>query len=700
MELRKKEHFEKLNKTIMNVLKRKYISSLILVALIIPSIVFSQTINLKRTIVPPSIDGVISAGEYPNSESRSNFIQLEPSSGTSSLVSTKIYSAYDNNFIYFGIVCYDSEPEKIVSSIQSRDKLSDSDDAIFIMLDTYNDQRSAFVFGINPIGTQTDLRIRDNGRIIDSKWDAQWLSSASITDSGWVAEFAIPFKSISYNENINEWGINFKRVYKQNFEIAYWYGPLTYDAQISQQGKLQGIELLKKNSMFVFTPYTTISVENTEETKNKSKVNTEAGGDLTINITSSLMANLTYNPDFATVEGDQERINLSRYELSYPEKRLFFMEGNELYTTRIRTFYSRRIGDIDYGAKVTGKISDYSVSSLFVRSPRTDNKTANYFSTFRIKKDILESSTIGFTFADKSWDTGFARSFGLDYLLNINDTWKFTGQFVTSAPGDFLQHSAWFMRFANESNTHHIHIRYSDIGEKFKTNVNKTGFIRDDDRREIDGEVTYKWFEKSFFQYIYVGSNNNAFWSHTGKLRGYDYDQEIKFYLKNRFSFQIENNWGYKLFEKDFYNYSTEFKLGYNTDEWESVKVAYIFGKSFDLDFKLYEFEFNYSPFKNLTLQYSLEKVEFTPDLESESTIINIINLDYNFTRDMWIKIFAQNNSNSDRIYFYGSFGWRFIPPFSALYLIYTYDDYKYGVPQIHSKNKVLFLKLSYQFNF
>ncbi|MCK5101870.1 MAG: carbohydrate binding family 9 domain-containing protein, partial [Cyclobacteriaceae bacterium] len=367
--------------------------------MIIPSVIFSQTINIQRTASPPSVDGTISAGEYSSAENSNSFIQLEPFKGNSSSVLTKIYSAYDEKFIYFGIICYDPEPDKIVASIQSRDKLSDSDDALFIILDTFNDQRSAFVFGINPLGTQTDLRIRENGRNIDEKWDAQWLSAASTTDSGWVAEFAIPFESVSYNKNINYWGINFRRIFRRNFETSYWAGPLTYDYQISQQGKLQGIELPKKISTFVFTPYTTFRLENTEETENENKFNAEVGGDLTINMTSSLMANLTYNPDFATVEGDQERINLSRYELSYPEKRLFFMEGNELYSTRIRTFYSRRIGDIDYGAKVTGKISDYSISSLFTRSPRIDTNIVDYFSTVRVQKDIFKSSSVGFTFA-------------------------------------------------------------------------------------------------------------------------------------------------------------------------------------------------------------------------------------------------------------------------------------------------------------
>lgn len=685
----------------MKSFKIAIIKIFILSSLTISPLVFSQTMNTKRVTNPPNIDGTIREGEYPSIENTISFTQLEPFKGNSSSVLTKLYSAYDDKNMYFGIICYDPEPEKIVSSIQLRDNLSESDDALFIILDTYNDQRSAFVFGINPIGTQTDLRIRENGRNIDEKWDAEWLSASSKNDSGWIAEFAIPFESISYNEKINSWGINFRRIFRRNFEISYWSGSLTYDYQISQQGILNGIEYPEKFSTFAITPYTTFQLENTEERGNEDNFNVEVGGDLTINMTSSLMANLTYNPDFATVEGDQEEINLSRYELSYPEKRLFFMEGNELYSTRIKTFYSRRIGDIDYGAKVTGKASDYSISSLFARSPRVDTNIVDNFSTFRIQKDIFQSSSVGFTFADKSWNNGFARSFSLDYTLNIADTWKFTGQWVASTPGDFWGHSAWFVRFANETNIYHIHIRYSDIGEKFKDNVNQTGFVKDDDRREVDGEVTYKlWFDNSIFQYIYAGSNNSAFWAHTGKLRGYDFDQEIKFYFKNKFMFEIENNWGYKLFEKDFYNNSTEFKLGYNTDEWESIELGYTQGRNFDLDFKLYNLELNYSPFRRITLQYSFEKVEFTPDPELESTIINVVSLDYRFTKDLWIRIFAQNNTDSERIYLYGQFGWRFIPPFSALYLIYTYDDYKYGVPKVHSKNKIAFFKLSYQFNF
>jgi len=657
--------------------------------------------NINRAENIPVADGIITPGEYPAKPNSDYFIQLEPFRGDESSLLTKIYSTYDETYIYFGIKCYDPEPEKIVASVQLRDNLSKSDDALFIILDTFNDQRSAFVFGINPLGTQTDLRIRDDGRNTDTNWDAQWSSAASKSDSGWTAEFAIPFSSLGYDENIKSWGINFRRIFRRNFEISYWDGPLTYDYQISRQGKLHGLELPIRQSTFILTPYTTLRFENTEESNNQDEFNAEIGGDLTINFTPGLQGNITYNPDFATVEGDQETINLSRYELSYPEKRLFFMESNELYSTRIQTFYSRRIGDIDWGAKATGKIGDYSLSTLFVKSPRIDTNVTDNFSTFRLKKDIFKSSSVGFTFADKSWENGFTRSLSLDYVLNFDDTWKFTGQWVGSTPGDMLSHSAWFVRFANESNTHHLHVRYSNLGENFQENVNQTGFITDDDRREIDAELTYTWwFNKSLFKYIFAKSNNNSFWSQQGILRGNDFQQEVRFYFDNKISLEIENNLQYRLFEKDFYNYNTQIELGYNTDEWESVKFGYEWGKNFDLDFKLYELELSYSPIENLAFKYTLEKVEFDPDPEKESTIINVLALDYRFTRDLWLRLFVQNNSTEDRIYFYGLFGWRFIPPFSALYLIYTYDDFLLDDSLFRLQNKILFFKISYQFNF
>jgi hypothetical protein len=627
-------------------------------------------------------------------------VQLEPQKGASATERTIVYLLYNDKYLFVAFKCFDRQPQSIVANLQSRDNISKSDDAVFILLDTFLDKRSGFVFVVNPIGTQSDMRVADDGRRSDINWDTPWHAVSRRTEFGWTAEFAIPFSSISYDAELEEWGINFGRIIRKNSETAYWSGIMNDDYRISQGGILSGLQLPYKRSLFTFTPYSTLRFEDSDISGIHKQWYNDIGADLAYNISSSLIANLTINPDFATVEGDQERINLSRWELSFPEKRLFFLEGNELYSTRIRTFYSRRIGDIDYGGKIAGKVGAFTVSAIAVRSaPDTiQNLPAAAFSVFRLKRDVLKSSTIGITYAAKDWRSGYARSMGADYVLNLGNSWKLTGQFVSSAPGKFWQSSAYFVRFARESNIYHYHIRYSDTGKNFQNNVNQTGFIRDNDMREIDSDVSYKWwFDRSIFKYIDAETRNNIFWNHSGTLRSWYITESLRFYLKNRFSLDLTYNNEFKLYEKKYYNHIYEIEIGYNTDEWSSAEIEYSWGRNEDRDFTLFESRIRIRPVKNLVLEYEFNKIDYTPDPFRNSTTINIFSLDYNFTRDLWIRVLTQNNSAEDLIYVYGLFGWRFQPPFGAIYFIYTADEQTPFFAPFIEKNQIAFLKLSYQ---
>ena len=144
-----------------------------------------------------------------------------------------------------------------------------------------------------------------------------------------------------------------------------------------------------------------------------------------------------------------------------------------------------------------------------------------------------------------------------DYVLNLGETWKLTGQLVGSWPGDFLSHSAWFVRFAKENNYYHMHVRYTELGENFQENVNQTGYIVDDDRREVDSDLSYRWWLRNhIFEYIEVETRNNAFWARTtGNLRSWNVTESVEFYLQNRFSLKYQYNNEYKLFDKEYYNY-------------------------------------------------------------------------------------------------------------------------------------------------
>lgn len=670
---------------------------------------FSQkTVESFLVQTAPTIDGFVIEDSWQLADSAISFTQMEPTKGAKASEKTVVFITYDNEKVYFGVKCYTEDPSQIVGKVQTRDLLSKDDDLVVILLDTYRDKRSAFGFFVNPLGVQIDMRVADDGRNLDLNWDAVWESAAVKTPEGWSAEFAIPFQSITYNKKIEDWGINFGRVIRSNFETSYWSGELSDDFRISQGGILTGLKLPSKKKIVEFTPYLTLRYEDSDETGVHGKVVPQAGIDAHVNISSNVVSHLTYNPDFATVEGDQEQINMTRWELSFPEKRLFFMEGNELFKTRIKTFYSRRIGDVHYGGKINGKIKDISFYAMdsqtkpdsIVEADTTIHIPSANYTAVRVKKDILNSSSIGFTYVDKKWEGNYTSSASLDFMLNLAKTWKITGQWVTSFPGNTIPSSSYFIRVAKESNIYHYHVRYSYTGKNFKDNVNQTGFVRDDDMKELDSDITYRWWFDGALKYLNVGAYNNIFWSTENVLRSWYLTQRVRLYFKNRFSFDFSYNNEYKLYEKKYYNHRYGAVVGYNTDEWSSASVAYNRGVNFDRDFDWFQADARVKLFKKLSLTYSLNLLKYYPDPTSSSTIINIVSIDYNFTNDLWIRVFAQNNTSNDKIYFYGMFGWRFQPPFGALYLIYNSDNFDDPVLGTRSNNDVIFLKASYRIGF
>lgn len=656
---------------------RPLLSILILLSISIVDAAGQRAISAFSLGSPITIDGVHEAELWAGADSAAGFYQMAPFPGEISSQKSVTYFGYDSAYIYISVNLY--QETKILAKAMNRDVITKGDDGFVLLIDPYNDNRSGYGFWTNPLGTQTDFRINDDGRNIDVNWDTEWLSASSVHDYGWTLEMAIPFKSIRFKPGSDTWGVNFGRIYVANNETSYWSGTLSDDFRISQGGKLSGIAVPSSKSKLSLYPYATIRYENNEFTGVENRVKPDVGGDIKWQISPNVTADATINPDFATVEGDRERINLTRYELNYPEKRIFFQEGNEMYRTRIRTFYSRRIQDIMYGAKLTGKTGKYNYNAMNVRSLQMDDEDEppSFYTTARVKRDFLESSSVGFTAVDKRNDSAYVTSFSGDYVLNLGETWKLTGQLVASIPGDFLSHSAWFVRFAKENNFYHVHVRYTELGENFQENVNQAGYIVDDDRREVDSDISYRWWiQNNIFNYIEVETRNNVFWARTtGVLRSWNINESVEFYFQNRISLSYRYNNEYKLFDKDYYNHRHSFDLGYNTAEWSHAVAGVSFGRNFDRDFQRYSLGGRMKITEKMAVEYGGDLIKFTPDEEDQSTFINVLSLNYNFTKDLWVKVFAQNSTSTSKIYFYGLAGWRFKPPFGALYLIYSHDQ-------------------------
>jgi hypothetical protein len=678
--------------------------SLISVLFLIDFTAFSQRVMQVAALEkPPVIDGQLDSLAWLPSGTTDNLFQLEPFRGEISSRRTDLYVGQYEESLYFTFVCYIDSRAEISARIQRRDQVNDSDDLVALVLDTYNDRRTALLFLVNPLGTLADAKITDDGKNIDFNWDTQWQAQVGIYKDFWIVEIKINLSDIQYSPNRTTWGFNYGRIIRINQETAWW-SEVTEDFRISQGGTLNGIKPLKKNkSNLILFPYVTGRYENSDISEVYKKIKGDAGIDLRYNIGTNLSANLTYNPDFATVEGDQEIINLTPWELRFPDKRLFFQDGNELFATRINTFYSRRIGDMDWGGKIIGKAGKYQFNGLFSRTKDNEvtEEPAAFYNALRIKRDIFRSSVVGLTYADKITDSIYYRSLSLDYTLNLGKTWKLTGQFVGSGPGDFASHSAWFVRFARENNIYHYHLRYSNTGRNFQDNVNQTGFIPDDDRHEFDSDVTYKWWLNKKVSYLNFEGRNNVFWSQDGELRSWYLTYIGRMYLKSRWSLDLAYNNEYKnqyrSEMKDFFNHFYKVEVGFNTDEATFGSMGYTTGYNFDRNFNLLTGLARVRILNKMNISYEFNLLKYDPDPEENSTIINVLGVDYFFNKDLWFRVFTQNNSQINKYYFYGLFGWRFKPPFGAVYLIYSSDQYDAFLPDREFiQSKILFLKLTY----
>lgn len=650
------------------------------------------TVAAVRTEIPPVIDGILDDEVWNNAPSVSDFIQFEPDKDKPASVRTVAKILYDNDYIYLAFLCYDPEPEKIELETR-RDRLMMGVDSVTVDLDTFNDDRTMYYFRTNPLGVQHDGRVTDNGRVADTNWDGIWKSAGARIEEGWSAEMAISFTSVKFQSGKNRtWGIQFSRYFPRRFEKNFWTGPFEEYKKVSVNGSLTGLDLEMTKKKVEIIPHSISRIQESEKT------GFEAGLDASYAFSQSISGYLTINPDFSTVEADREQVNLTRFELHLPEKRNFFLEGNDAYQQRIRLFYSRKIADIYGGIKLYGKRGRYEISALSVQMRERDEEGASTnFSVLRLKRDIWEFSSIGFLAANKLTDGRNQGTVGLDVLHYFTDIFNFTGQFAISYRDGSSSDLAFFLRPSYDSRTFHTHLRYTYLGEYFGDNANAVGFIRDDNRHEFDSAVKkIFWLRKWGLDRIEYNSNYNIYWGMDKTLRSWDVWQSLTLDLQNKLRFKFRHQQEYKLYEKKFRNYNSSVDIGYNTREWQSVSISYQNGRNFDSDFTLIAGKLRQYLSRNLSLEYTLTNLSLSPDPENESTWIHVIVANQYFTKDLFLKLFYQINSVIDKRNIQVVFVYRFQPPFGLFQLAYQKGTAKFGEKGV--QGHTLFLKLAYVF--
>ncbi|MBL7135741.1 MAG: carbohydrate binding family 9 domain-containing protein [Candidatus Marinimicrobia bacterium] len=305
------------------------------------------------------IDGNISEEIWKSAPEGNGFIQRNPDEGKPATEPTKFRVLYDNRNLYVCVHAIDSEPEKIKGILTRKDQYSPSD-WIKISIDSYNDNRTAFEFGLNPLGVKCDL-LRFDDVNEDDSWDPIWYGAAHIDSTGWMAEFKIPLKELRFSEGKNQiWGFQIYRHISRKNEDLYWtYWPKEESGWVSQYGKIQGISSVPRQKRIYVTPYTngfsTISKNLVNDVHpEKYDLSSKLGADIKYGITNNLTFDLALNPDFGQVEADPGDLNLTAFETYFPEKRPFFIEGRNIFNFNLgigdgdlsqnSLFYSRRIG--------------------------------------------------------------------------------------------------------------------------------------------------------------------------------------------------------------------------------------------------------------------------------------------------------------------------------------------------------------------
>jgi hypothetical protein len=494
------------------------------------------------------------------------------------------------------------------------------------------------------------------------------------------------------------WGINFFRRIPRRLETSLWSGPGESEWRVSDFGLLSGLEIgqqgLKK---FALIPYGLVSAEKDGE------VETKFGGDIRFRITSDLGADVTINPDFALIEADVEEINLTRFELKVPEKRPFFLEGLEMFDQRITQFYSRRIGDIAAGGKVVGGLGGFDVAAIATRADLeldeddTRSTTEADYTVFRMQRGVFGPSTIGLLAANRRAEGEDAGSLGVDMTLFFTETLGMTGQFLRSHGPINDGASGWFVRPAYDSATTHFHIRYTSLDQGLRDNVNVIGFLNDDDRREVDAEVTHQiWFQDSAFENVEGKVNYNRYWSQEGVLRAWELETDVELVMTSGWQFELSYMDEFELFEKEYRNSLTSFQFGYDNRRGRSIFLEVGTGTNYDSDLKLATLETEFRISSAWWFQYELTWLELDPDPELESTWIHVLRTSYYFTTDLYISLFVQTNSAIEKENVQALAVWRFRPPFGSLQLAYQRGTSEFGEPS--EQGDTVFTKLSWVF--
>ena len=689
-------------------------------------------INTKQTTDNITIDGILDEPVWLTADKATHFQRVLPTDTGFAIAQTEVRVIYDKSNIYVGIVCYDPTPGKRPVESLRRDFNFLKNDNFIVFLDTYNDQTNGFAFGVSAAGAQWD-GIQANGGTVNLNWDIKWRSAVKNYKDRWVAEFAIPFRSIRYNGGDKEWGINFSRLDLKTNEKSSW-APMPRQfatAALAFTGSLVWDKPLPPSGLrFSLIPYISAKTTQDKEAGEGFKRVANAGIDAKVIISTSMNLDLTVNPDYSQVEVDNQVTNLDRFELFFPEKRQFYLENSDLFAQlgndNLRPFFSRRIGlesQVLAGARLSGKIgNNWRIGLMNIQTGQNDTVEAENFTVAVLQRQIFNHSNITAFIVNKqvmnlrndsTTRYKFNRVAGLEYnLASADNHWLgkafYHQSFYPGASGNAAAISA---NIAYTTQYLAATLNQSWVGADYLAEV---GYIRRKGYYEINPTFQYKFFPAS----SRIADHGPAF-----KMDMY-YDPSLKLtdritqllyqvewmnksilvvdgmetFIKLQTPFDPTNTGGVPLPANDEFNWK-EMGISFTSDirkplNWliSSRYGGFYNGTKWMVDGELY---FRVQPYGSLAVVTTYNNISMPLPYKSAQFVLIGPRLDLTFTDKLFLTSFVQYNNQIDNINLNLRFQWRFAPV-SDLFIVYTENSFP-GDSKI--KNRGLVLKLSYWFN-
>jgi len=605
----------------VNLMKRyiSFYSFFLLVLFLFNTTFAADPLKPFKTETPPKIDGILDDKVWQNAPFVTGFKTWMPDYGIDMVEKTKAFFAYDRENLYFSFKCYDSQPDKIKTSITSRDNVR-TDDWVCINLDSFNDQQSLYAFYINPAGIQGDSRYA--GGAEDHDFDAVWYSAGLIDEEGYNIEVQIPFKSIRFaNKNPVEMAVIFERRISRRSEQG------TYPALSPEGGMaafLNDMQALyyydvKQYKLFELLPAVTYGKKQSHQKGKLTSEDSESDISLTTKygITSHLILDGTYNPDFSQVESDAGQVDVNlRYALFFPEKRPFFLEGRENFNfagsshhASLRSIvHTRNIVNPLTGIKLSGKIGDKTtIASLYAidELPEGSNENYAHFSIFRYKRALNQDSYLGGFYTGRERENGYNRVLGSDGILRVSQSslfnyYLFGSQTDLSPESESKDGHSVGLKYKYNTRSLNLDFGLSDLSKDFNTEVGyltrngisnlsavvspklfpKINFIRRIDLTFYSNHTNDKFFDT--WEYFNYGSIGFLLWRNSKVTLSYNKSNEyflIKKYDTSKIQLSGSSQFTKQLYFSISYNYGK--KIRYISDPYQgkgnkfSISIRY-----------------------------------------------------------------------------------------------------------------------------